>query len=152
MSSARMSIFCKALLPAFAVIAAAPAFADGINWVSRNQMTVFNDAYSRGCQSKPGVITYTTQSEDTKYRGRFFVKRVVGCPTGRSSFLGYFEDFSVPSAKTNRREGCKGDLMMGMTGNSVEELGTVKWSNIKPVKGYVCKSTGKTISITLIGR
>lgn len=155
MSVFRMSVLYKALLSALLLVTAVPAKADSPDWVTSKWVnpsgkTVFKQAYHIACGAAPKVISYKTESNGIKYQGKFWVKRIVGCPTGRSSFYGYFEDFSVPSTSTAKREWCKGSLMMGMTGDEVADIGIAKWSNIKPAKkGYACKATGKTFSIDL---
>ena len=60
MSSARISIFCKALLPALVLVAAAPAKADSPDWVTSkwvnsSSKTVFKQAYRIGCGAEPRV-------------------------------------------------------------------------------------------------
>jgi len=151
-----MSILYKALLPALVLVTAVPAKADSPDWVTSkwvnsSSKTVFKQAYRIACGAEPRVITYGTESNGVKYQGNFWVKRVIGCPPSkRGSFYGYFEEISVPSTSTAKKEWCKGSLMMSMTGGEIDNIGIAKWSDIEPAKqGYSCKSAGKTLQINL---
>lgn len=151
MVSVRISILYKALIPSLMLAASVPAHAGDPSWVSPSKKTVFDQVYSIGCGPEPKIIKYTTESNNTKYQGTFWVKQFRGCSgPGKLNLDGYFEDSSVAVAGSTRKEWCKGSLKLALSKNDVGGTGVATWSAIKSAKqGYSCNATGKTFSVPL---